>query len=404
MKEEEILKKIRPTAEERQKINQLVERCTRTLQEKIAEKNIAAEVSLQGSIAKDTWISGDKNIDMFLIFSHEYSREELKKYGLKIGILSEYEIAYAEHPYVRNLMEGYEVDVVPAYEFRENIRSSVDRTPLHTQYVLEHLKDKDQVRLLKKFTRSIGVYGSDLKMQGLSGYLCELLVIKYATFRGVLEAASSWKKKEYLFLEENPKKKFREPFVFVDPVDLERNVAAVLSLENFAKFVHHSREFLENPDVSYFFREPEQYSRVKGTELYRIDFHVDLIDDILFPQLRKTRDFLVKVLETHGFRVFNSAVYDSGILLELSVFQLPPIKKHVGPPIYEREHCERFSEKNVVAGFQKERIYALVQRKYVKAHSLLQDMLVLRQGFGKDLAKAEADLHLVSENVDVAVY
>lgn len=51
---EEILKKIRPILQERQKINQLVEKCTRMLQERIQTRKIDATVSLQGSVAKDT--------------------------------------------------------------------------------------------------------------------------------------------------------------------------------------------------------------------------------------------------------------------------------------------------------------------------------------------------------------
>ncbi len=403
MIEKEILERIRPTDRERKIMNDLVDDCIRTLKERIETRGIKAEVCLTGSMAKDTWISGDRNIDLFIIFSHEYTEKELKKYGLDIGRLGEYKIAYAEHPYVRNFLDGYEVDVVPAYEFREGIRSSVDRTPLHTEYVLNHLEDKDQVRLLKKFVRSIGIYGSDLKVQGLSGYLCELLVIRYSTFENVLKAASAWKPGEYIFLEEFSHREFTEPLIFVDPVDGERNVAAVLSLENFAKFVYHSRGYMKNPDPSYFFREPERYSRVEGTQLYRVDFEVDLIDDLLFPQLRKTRDYLVKMLENHGFRVFNSAVFDSGILLELSVFELPPFKKHVGPPIAEKDHCENFLEKHALAGFQEDRIYSVVRRKFVTAHALLQAAFDSREGFGKDLVKAKAEISLVSE-ADVLIY
>jgi tRNA nucleotidyltransferase (CCA-adding enzyme) len=402
--EKEILEKIRPTLQERKKINQLVDNCTNELETRIKEKELQAEVVLTGSIAKDTWISGDKNIDIFVIFPHDYSEAQLKKYGLEIGKLFTHEIAYAEHPYVRNLHDGYEIDVVPAYKFREGIRSSVDRTPLHTEYVLTHLQDKDQVRLLKKFTRSIGVYGSDLKMQGFSGYLCELLVIRYGTFRKVLEAADTWKVKDPLYLEEAPTKKFREPFVFIDPVDVGRNVAAVVSLENFTKFIHYSREYVRTNGPSYFFREPERYNRYTGTKLFCIDFHVDVIDDILFPQLRKTRDFLVKKLEKNGFSVFNSAVFDSGILLELSVFELPPFKKHVGPPISEREHCDRFLEKHELAGFQDDRVYAIVKRKYVTAHDMLEALLAHRQGFGKDLMKAESELSEVTGDTDVIIY
>ncbi|MBU7042510.1 MAG: CCA tRNA nucleotidyltransferase [Theionarchaea archaeon] len=404
MIEEEILKKIRPSSQERTRVNRIIERCIQTLEEQITSKSLDAHVVLTGSMAKDTWNSGDNNIDLFIIFSHTYTEKELKSHGLELGKLSEYEIAYAEHPYVRNFMEGYEIDVVPAFTFKEGIRSSVDRTPLHTIYVQEHLTDNDQVRLLKKFTRSIGVYGSDLKVEGVSGYLCELLVIHYGTFRKVLEAVAEWKRGQLLYVEEPPQKKFHAPLVFIDPVDPERNVAAVVSLENFSQFIYHAREYLKSPDASYFFKEPETYQRIEGTLLYRIDFEIDLIEDNLFPQLRKTRDFLKKMLETHGFRVFNSGVYNSGILLELSVSTLPPLKKHVGPPITEREHCDKFLTKHDVKGFQGERIFTITRRKYTTAHTLLTAYLNTRQGFGKDLKKAPARVEEVSGDIDIITF
>jgi tRNA nucleotidyltransferase (CCA-adding enzyme) len=404
MIEEEVLNQIRPTPDERARVTRIIDRCMHTLKERIAENQLDARVVLTGSMAKDTWNSGDNNIDLFIIFSHSYTERQLKKYGLKLGKLSEYEIAYAEHPYVRNVMEGYEIDVVPAFQFREGIRSSVDRTPLHTIYVQDHLTDKDQVRLLKQFTRSIGVYGSDLKVEGLSGYLCELLVIQFTTFRNVLEAVSQWKRGQVLFLEDPPSKKFHDPLVFIDPIDPERNVAAVVSLENFSKFIYHAREYLKSPDRAYFFKEPEKYGRIDGTQLYRIDFDIDLIEDNLFPQLRKTRDFLEKMLETHGFRVFNSGVYHSGIVLELSVFELPPLKKHLGPPITEREHCEKFLEKHSLKGFHQDRVYTITERKYPTAHDLLTASLQTRQGFGKDLKDAPARLAEVTGDMDIITF
>lgn len=404
MIEDDILKKIRPSQKERAQATHVIGDCMTILKERIASKELDAQVVLTGSMAKDTWNSGDNNIDLFIIFSHTYTEKELKSYGLELGKLSDHEIAYAEHPYVRNFMEGYEIDVVPAYKFREGIRSSVDRTPLHTIYVQEHLADKDQVRLLKKFTRSIGIYGSDLKVQGVSGYLCELLVIKYETFLKVLEAASEWKPRQVLFLEGAPTKKFREPLVFIDPVDPERNVAAALSLEHFSRFIYHAREYLKRPDPSYFFREPEKYEKGEGTKVYRIDFDIDLIEDNLFPQLRKTRDFLEKMLEKHEFGVFNSAVYRSGILLELSVYNLPPVKRHLGPPITERDHCENFLKKHAPKGFQEDRIYTIIERKYPTANSLLTAFLKTRQGFGKDLKRAEAHITEVQGDIDITGY
>ncbi|MGD2247475.1 MAG: CCA tRNA nucleotidyltransferase [Candidatus Methanofastidiosia archaeon] len=399
----EVLKKILPTEKERNKANQIIEKCITILEKRIKEKGITANVTLQGSMAKDTWISGDKNIDIFIIFPHEYSKQQLKKYGLELGVLSEYEIAYAEHPYVRNFLDGYEIDVVPAYQFKEGIRSSVDRTPLHTEYVKTHLKDNNQVRLLKKFTRSIGVYGSDLKVQGFAGYLCELLIITYDTFLNVLKAAALWRPKEVIILEEPPEKEFSEPFVVIDPVDKNRNVAAVVSLENFTRFVHHARKFLKDKDASYFFREPRSYTKMEGTVLYCIDFDTDIIDDMLFPQLRKTRDYMVNTLQKHGFRVGNTAVYNSGIAVELSVFELPLHKKHMGPPIGEKEHCETFVEKYKSVFIEKDKLYTIINRKYTTAEHLLKEMLKEKTGFGKDLADVETTLQKVSK-IDAVIY
>jgi len=44
---------------------------------------------------------------------------------------------------------------------------------------------------LKQFMKGIGVYGSELRRRGFSGYLTELLVINYGSFLGVLKEASS---------------------------------------------------------------------------------------------------------------------------------------------------------------------------------------------------------------------
>ena len=40
--------------------------------------------------------------------------------------------------------------------------------------------------------RGVGVSGAALTVGGFSGYLCELLVILFGSFEGVLEDAASW--------------------------------------------------------------------------------------------------------------------------------------------------------------------------------------------------------------------
>ena len=69
--------------------------------------------------------------------------------------------------------------LVPCYNVTiGNWKSSADRSPYHTSYMKENLNTYliEQVRLLKKFLKSIGVYGSQLAISGFSGYVTEVLI------------------------------------------------------------------------------------------------------------------------------------------------------------------------------------------------------------------------------------
>ena len=113
-----------------------------------------------------------------------------------------------------------------------------------------------EVRLLKAWTGGIGVYGAEAKIRGFSGYLCELLVLKHSTFRGVLQAATSLRPGAKIEFETAATRQFPEPLVVVDPVDGNRNVASAVSGEQLATFVHASREYLTKPSDRFFFPRP----------------------------------------------------------------------------------------------------------------------------------------------------
>ncbi len=74
--------------------------------------------------------------------------------------------------------------------------------------------------------RGCGVYGSELKTQGFSGYLTELLIIHYGSFENTVKEACFWKPGEKIDLMQHSKIKYDEPLVMVDPTDPKRNVAA----------------------------------------------------------------------------------------------------------------------------------------------------------------------------------
>ena len=285
-------------------------------------------------------------------------REELKRLGLEIGkaVLPQGYTKYAEHPYWHGIYKGFDVDIVPCYriESPEEKMSAVDRTPFHTEYVKKHLREeqKDEVRLLKAFLKGIGAYGAEAKIRGFSGYLTELLVLKYGDFLGTLENVARWRKKVYLHLE-GEGARFRDPVVFIDPVDPNRNAASAVSEEKKSLFIHASQSYLEEPNLKFFFPNPVQpltpeeiLKRMKnrGTYFYVFTFPRDeTVEDNLYPQIRRTLDIFEEILkEFHPLNSFY--VVDSTkvhLIMELEREQLPVVKKHQGPPVWH-ENSKNF--------------------------------------------------------------
>ena len=340
-----ILKKYKPTEEQNQEMERTASEIMGKINSILERDHINARSLLVGSVAKGTNLaSGD--IDLFVVFSKKYSSREMERLGLRIGheVLPQGREKYAEHPYVSGQLGERKVDIVPCFEIAPGTRiiSSVDRTPLHTDFVLKHLdpEGRDQVRLLKLFMKAIGVYGSEIKVSGFSGYVCELLVIKYGSMLDVLRIFAALRGKMRISLTESEIKEFDAPIVIIDPTDLTRNAAAAISLENFSRMKINSRLFLSKPDKIYFNAEaayvPEKY-RERGTvmRIFTLE-RPDIIDDILFSQANRFRNIIVQILEEDGFLPISSEVDLSEnieVMVECKIEKLPATRTHVGPPV-----------------------------------------------------------------------
>src|SRR3989338_9755683 len=90
------------------------------------------DVILAGSLARNTHLKGDRDIDIFVLFPKHLSREEFVAEGLRIGkrVLKGYKWfeAYSEHPYLRANVDGYDVEIVPSYKIANasELKSAVD--------------------------------------------------------------------------------------------------------------------------------------------------------------------------------------------------------------------------------------------------------------------------------------
>jgi len=361
---ERVRERVDPTPEERRALAAAAGRLADRARDAVADLPVEADVLQVGSTARGTWVAGDRDIDLFVRFPADLPREDLENYGLAVGnaVLPDGHEEYAEHPYVAGEFEGYDVDLVPCYRLADAtaVQSAVDRTPFHNDYLLGRLDDDlaGDVRLCKQFLKGIGVYGSDLRTQGFSGYLTELLVVEYGGFRVTLEAARDWRPQVVLDPEDHQGAEFDDPLVVVDPTDPERNVAAVVSETNVAVLQHHAREFLDDPSEGAF--EPstpdpldgsefEAHLDRRGTTPLAVVFDApDLVDDQLYPQLYRSRDGLARGLRDHGFDVLRAATWadERAVLFaELAVAELPAVERHVGPPVHVEDHARGFYEK-----------------------------------------------------------
>ena len=193
-----ILEKVVPDEDERGMLDRFRSRVEDGLSKLLAERGFRAMAEVHGSTVRDTWLADERDVDVFIILDRDYGRGVLPQV---LDVVKEYVgegwvEAYAEHPYIRAVVDGFDVDFVPCFRVNPEggLISATDRTPLHTGFVLERLSPggSNEVRLLKSFLKGVGVYGAEVRVGGFSGYLCELLVIRFGSFVKVLEEAVGW--------------------------------------------------------------------------------------------------------------------------------------------------------------------------------------------------------------------
>lgn len=360
---EQVRERVDPEPAERAALDGAVDGVLARTEAAIENRGLEASVIHVGSSARGTWVSGDRDIDVFVQFDTAVTRDDLERYGLQIGreVLPDGHTEYAEHPYVTGEYEGFAVDLVPCYSVEDAtaIQSAVDRTPFHNAYLDGRIDSAiaGAVRVFKQFLQGIGVYGSDLRTRGFSGYVVELLVLEYGGFEAMLRAVREWQPPVRLDPADHGERTFTDPLVVIDPTDPERNVAAVVSETNVARLIHYARALLDDPDLSYFFpSEPAPMDAAavrsaveeRGTTPLAVVFDPpSLVDDQLYPQLRRSLDGLVRGLENAAFEVIRSGVWvrDRAVLfVELSVAERPRIERHEGPPVAAADHATRFVE------------------------------------------------------------
>ncbi|SFL76504.1 tRNA nucleotidyltransferase (CCA-adding enzyme) [Methanobrevibacter olleyae] len=393
MNYELILKDLKPSQEEIDAVNKTTKKVINFINKTCKDEGINAEAKAVGSVAKNTWLSGKSDIDIFISFPTDTDIDFLKETGMELayktsnalnGKASEH---YASHPYLTCDIDCFEVDIVPCYKINEgdSIISAVDRTILHTEYIKKNLskKQEDEVLLLKRFMDAIGTYGSEFKTGGFAGYLCELLILKYGTFENTLRKAQYWRFHTMLDLEDfktaNNKIFKDDSLVFIDPTDKNRNVGAALRLDRMVDFIVASRNFIAIVDdelsddermekLIKFFKplQKEHLLNRSNEEIakYIVDLFKDretqtlvvkfpipeMSADALHPQLIKTVDSICEKLDMSEFSVFKYDYWtdeEKSVIftIELNVFKQGKYYIHKGPKVWPKKAYDNFKLK-----------------------------------------------------------
>jgi tRNA nucleotidyltransferase (CCA-adding enzyme) len=431
----EVLKRVNPSESERKKVQELARKLTEKVKEALKEKGVEADVRVEGSVAKNTWLRDCPEIDVFMQVPTTTPREAFGTLCLEIAKKATEGYRqierFAEHPYLEAIIEDVYVNIVPCYSVkRGEWASATDRTPFHTDYIKPLLDEQlgEEVRLLKRFMKGVEVYGAEIKIGGFSGYLCELLVLNYGSFTEVLRSATNWKERTVIDYEghykrnEDAKKIFVEPLVMVDPVDKGRNVAAAVRKERRDEFVAASRAFLKNPDMKFFY--PPETEALNATELLNrinargsaivfIKFEGDApVPDVLWGQLYRSQRALRNMIQHHDFTVLRDDVWSNEKNLNIFIFEvenrlLPNMKRHLGPPLKNKADCESFLRKHAgadstVSGprIEEERWVADVKRRYTDVVKLLKEKL---GDGGRTVGVAELVSESVADSLEVLV-
>ncbi|MDY6770657.1 MAG: CCA tRNA nucleotidyltransferase [Candidatus Nanohaloarchaea archaeon] len=401
MPEDEVLEQVWPDEAERRRSREQFKEIQRFI-----EDEFDRQAELMGSLAKGTFLAGDKDLDIFVFFDADTSGEILEEDGLAIGEAvfdrfdGTYEVEFAEHPYTKGEIDGFEVEIVPAYDIDSpaELKSSVDRTPLHTEWVNNALstEEKREVVLLKAFLKGRGLYGSSLRVEGFSGYLCELLIAEYGGFRSLLKAAVDWERETVIDVadhhdglpEELAEKFADEDLVVIDPTDPERNVASVLSSENYARFIYEAWRYLQEPSLDAFFPEEpvvdpdrlEEELDAHGTFVVLELDRPDVVDDILYPQLRRLMRRLRQEMVGRGFELFDSGFHVTEdrvrLVFDPLVEELPDRVKHHGPAVFHNEeHLQQFTEAYDRVWVEDDRLVTVVEREHTTPREVLAAFL-----------------------------
>ncbi len=376
----EVKKIVTPSEELRSRLRSVVEE----LSERLRRNGL--DFVLGGSYARDTWLSEDQDIDFFILYDPALGPDGIAKKGLEdikraIDGLPYWE-RYAEHPYIEGSLNGVKFNLVPcARTEKGKWITAMDRSRYHNEYLLPRLNDelRSEIRVFKKFLRSNGVYGAEIKVGGFSGYITEILIVKYGSFKRALLEIVNWKKGDIIALEPysyDPHRVFDTEVIILDPVDERRNLASAIRKSTLAKIKILALRFLLSPSMSYFEKTVTPSVLDIGDHVLMVSLRApEAVDDVKWGMYYRAQQNIINILRQYGFNVIRSAVSESEGWVSFALF-LERTRKafdlRIGPQVYLVDNSLQFISKHrIVWAGDDMRLYSFESAKFQDASEVI---------------------------------
>ncbi|VVB54471.1 CCA-adding enzyme [uncultured archaeon] len=365
-----------PTPEEVVHVHETRDKLVKLTLEGLKNAHINAHVEAAGSTAKDTWVRGKFDYDIFVVspsYKHAYfAMSETFPQGFHKEAKGTLEIWHF-------LYNGEDVDLVfipPDHERIDTLK--------HTEYMNNHLDAKKRKEVItgKAFFDGVGVLRPETG--GIPSVAVEAAVIQYGSLEKVCQV---WAKSEAVPFLADPAKPTRNMLASVYP---QRWAQTRWYCNNFTKSLKRQRQ----AEI-----DAKQYSPEKYVEAHE-DFthmhfprHSDRATDFLTAlsacntSLREIQNQHREVKGVCDAYVFEDIVVSFTVTPKV----LGAKKLHCGPPLSMTREVEAFTKEYPDAFVQDGRVCVVKDRGEIDVNALMQEKIAKRFNSFKPRSKRERE-------------
>jgi len=345
-----------PTEHEKKKVHEIRDTLLNTVENMLSENKIEAKIMAVGSTAKDTFVRGDTDIDIFVVssqFKEAYRtfQKQVPQGRRKEGPMDIWHFK----------KDGYDVDLVCVPPDHPRIQ-----TLIHTEFMNRNLspKQKQEAIRAKAFFKSQGVYGAEIG--GIVGIAVEELIRRYDTLEKACQVLAS--SDEIPFLED-PANPERTLLASIKPVrwqQIHEVCWGLIERKRFAFKPYTTKDYLLQKGKDW------EHLNFKRRTDRAIDFHVGLSScNHALHEIRNREKEVKGVCDTF---VFDLVV----VSFSISPTTLPKTKVYCGPPITMSESIEAFRAVHSNAFEKNGLICALVEREKTNVVEWMRELIAER--------------------------